>query len=83
MSLVRNNQNNNIGFLADPRRMNVAVTRAKRHFMLIGSAKMLNTTTKLKNLAKEFYQNGIVLSPTEYYPDISEFREVKNIKRRR
>ena len=37
ISLVRSNPQNEIGFLADRRRMNVALTRARRKLIVIGS----------------------------------------------
>ncbi|CAO4360873.1 unnamed protein product [Caenorhabditis nigoni] len=37
---VRNNPKKNFGFVSDVRRLNVVVTRAKRHFVLIGSGYM-------------------------------------------
>ena len=41
ISLVRSNDRNEIGFLADRRRMNVALTRAKRKLIVIGDSATL------------------------------------------
>ncbi|MFZ6052412.1 AAA domain-containing protein [Halocola ammonii] len=41
ISLVRNNHNGEIGFLRDYRRMNVAMTRAKKKLVLIGDSATL------------------------------------------
>ncbi len=42
-SSVRSNPRHRLGFLADERRLNVAVTRAKRHFVLVGDERTLRS----------------------------------------
>ena len=39
---VRSNQHNQIGFMKDPRRLNVAITRARHILVLVGSYKTLS-----------------------------------------
>jgi superfamily I DNA and/or RNA helicase len=41
ISLVRSNREGEIGFLGDRRRMNVAITRARRKLILIGDSSTL------------------------------------------
>ena len=43
LSLVRSNEDQNIGFLKDYRRMNVALTRAKKSLYIIGDSATIGT----------------------------------------
>lgn len=42
LSCVRSNEHQGIGFLNDPRRLNVALTRAKYGFVILGNPKVLS-----------------------------------------
>ena len=63
ISLVRSNNKREIGFLADVRRMNVAMTRAKRKLLVIGDSATLST--------HPFYRRMF-----EYFERIEAYRTV-------
>lgn len=63
LSLVRSNQEEEIGFLKDERRLNVAITRAKRKLILIGDAKTLSSSALYKDLIDYIGTNGIIVGP--------------------
>ena len=50
ISLVRSNQEGQIGFLSDLRRMNVAITRARMKLVIMGNAETLGHTAFYKRL---------------------------------
>ena len=66
ISCVRSNSRGEIGFLADARRMNVAVTRARRHCALVGDSETLSHNAFLKRLLTWFDTYGEVRSAAEY-----------------
>jgi ATP-dependent RNA/DNA helicase IGHMBP2 len=63
LSLVRSNDEGQIGFLSDLRRMNVAITRARRHLFVCGDAGTLS--------AHPFYDRFI-----EYARGVGGYRSV-------
>jgi superfamily I DNA and/or RNA helicase len=63
ISLVRSNSESQIGFLADTRRMNVALTRARRKLIVIGDSATL--------AANEFFANMIA-----YFESIDSYRTI-------
>ncbi|KAL4083627.1 hypothetical protein QTP88_028943 [Uroleucon formosanum] len=60
MSCVRFNENQGIGFLNDPRRLNVALTRAKYGLLIVGNPKVLSKK-QLWNHLLNYYKAKNVL----------------------
>lgn len=60
MSCVRSNEHQGIGFLNDPRRLNVALTRAKYGIIIVGNPKVLSKQQLWNNLLN-FYKEKKVL----------------------
>lgn len=59
-SFVRSNPHRQVGFLSDTRRINVAVTRAKRCCILIGDSETLSADSGLNNLITHCKKKGAV-----------------------
>ena len=57
ISCVRSNEYQGIGFLADPRRLNVALTRARFALILVGNPKVLSQQDIWKRLIHHFREN--------------------------
>jgi superfamily I DNA and/or RNA helicase len=65
ISTVRSNAKGEVGFLADARRMNVAVTRARRQVTLVGDSECLRRDAFLGRLLQHFEGQGEYISAAE------------------
>jgi predicted DNA helicase len=63
ISTVRSNEDGNIGFLRDLRRLNVAITRAKRKLIIIGNVNTLKTNPTYERLIEFARQNNVLVTP--------------------
>ncbi|SBT76955.1 dna2/nam7 helicase family member, putative [Plasmodium ovale] len=59
-SLVCSNYFKNIGFLKDYRRLNVAITRAKRHVVIVGNSNTISNDKVLNQLYETVFNDGKV-----------------------
>ena len=62
ISLVRSNDQGEIGFLSDIRRMNVALTRAKRKLIVIGDSGTLSSHPFYEKFLDFVHENGLYKS---------------------
>ncbi|MBL8815744.1 MAG: AAA family ATPase [Planctomyces sp.] len=66
ISLVRSNLTGEIGFLSDARRMNVAMTRARRKLIIIGDSSTLASDPFFASLLEWFESCGALRSAWEF-----------------
>ncbi|MGZ3872590.1 MAG: AAA domain-containing protein [Mucilaginibacter sp.] len=66
ISMTRSNKTGDIGFLADVRRMNVAITRAKKKLVVIGDSSTLGNFSFYANLIAYAEHSGGYQSAWEY-----------------
>lgn len=65
ISMVRSNDSKGVGFLADRRRMNVAVTRARRHCAIVCDSETVAADAFLGRLVEYFSAHGEYVSAEE------------------
>ncbi|XP_017504092.3 DNA-binding protein SMUBP-2 isoform X3 [Manis javanica] len=70
LSFVRSNRKGEVGFLAEDRRINVAITRARRHVAVICDTRTANSHAFLRTLVGYFSEHGEVRTAFEYLDDI-------------
>jgi predicted DNA helicase len=66
ISLVRSNENGEIGFLNDLRRMNVAITRARKKLVVIGDSATIGGSTFYQAFLNYCEENGLYRSAWEF-----------------
>ncbi|KAK7855083.1 dna-binding protein smubp-2 [Quercus suber] len=66
ISMVRSNSKKEVGFLSDHRRMNVAVTRARRQCCLVCDTETVSSDGFLKRLIEYFEEHAEYQSASEY-----------------
>ncbi len=63
ISLVRSNEEGNVGFLKDARRLNVAMTRARAKLVMVGDLKTLKQCYPFDRLALWLKEKGALYEP--------------------
>jgi superfamily I DNA and/or RNA helicase len=66
LSLVRSNEKREIGFLADYRRMNVAITRAKKYLIVIGDSATIGNDKFFAGFLEYVEKHGLYQTAWEY-----------------
>jgi len=66
LSLVRSNSLGEVGFLQEPRRLNVALTRARKGLVVVGDSSTLTQNPLYLRLYEENRQSGQILSVFEF-----------------
>ncbi|XP_066043262.1 DNA-binding protein SMUBP-2 [Chamaea fasciata] len=70
LSFVRSNRKGEVGFLAEERRINVAVTRARRQVAVVCDSRTVGSRPFLRRLLDHLSRHGLVRSAFEYLDDL-------------
>ena len=79
LSLVRSNLRGEVGFLRDHRRLNVAVTRARRHITIIGDSRTVSTDKFVSSLLDHAEKHGEIRSAIEVEDDDGDDDEEEEV----
>ncbi|XP_064476421.1 DNA-binding protein SMUBP-2-like isoform X2 [Ornithodoros turicata] len=77
MSFVRSNTEGTVGFLAEERRINVAVTRARRHLAIICDSATVSRHPFIESLVDYLMTNGSVQCAREYSADLDRCESLR------
>jgi len=77
LSMVRSNDANEIGFLIEERRLNVAITRARSHLVVVGDSGTITKESKaLESFIDYCYANGDVVTASDYLDRLHKFDDL-------
>lgn len=75
-SMVRSNPKRELGFICDRRRLNVAVSRARRFLCVVADSSTVSCDSTLKSLVSYISQHGVVHSAEQYISELETPKEV-------
>ena len=76
-SSVRSNPENNIGFLADQRRLNVTMTRAKRCFIMVGNIMSLGTQRTWVRVGQWYSDKGLIYNGNSIVKNLNDIQRMQ------
>ncbi|GAB1601670.1 DNA-binding protein SMUBP-2-like [Argonauta hians] len=81
ISMVRSNDKREVGFLSESRRVNVAITRARRHLAVVCDSETIRNDKFLSSLMDHLFDKGFVYSANQYIDgDITDLPSLKNLE---